>query len=185
MVPEAELTKTENGVVPKGEGWYVINAREAEWMTHPKFGSDAAFEGDVRFPDIGFHIGVLQPGQPNCYYHAEDVQEDFLVLSGECILLVEGEERRLKAWDFVHCPEWTEHVFVATGEAPCLMVAVGGRRQPDDKVVYPVNDVALRHDAGVETETTVPDEAYAGTGEITRIAYPEGVLPDIPAPQLQ
>jgi uncharacterized cupin superfamily protein len=182
-VPEAEIVESEHGLAPKGEGWYVINAREAEWVIHPKFGCSAAFEGDVRFPDIGVHVEVLRPGQPNCHYHRENEQEDFLILAGECLLLVEGEERRLKAWDFVHCPEWTEHVFVGTGDTPCLMVSIG-TRNPDDQVVYPVADVALKHDAGVTTETDDPKVSYADTGEITRIPYPAGALPDIPPPAI-
>jgi uncharacterized cupin superfamily protein len=182
-VPEAELVQTDNGLAPKGDGWYVLNAREAEWLIHPKFGCSAAFEGDVRFPQVGIHVEVLKPGQPNCHYHAEDVQEDFLILAGECILLVEGEERPLKAWDFIHCPEWTEHVFVGAGDTPCILLSIGARK-PDDRVVYPVVDVALKHEAGVTVETRDPDVSYAGTGEITRIRYPDGALPEIPPPSL-
>jgi uncharacterized cupin superfamily protein len=106
-------------------------------------------------------------------YHGEDIQEDFLVLSGECLLLVEGQERRLQAWDFVHCPAWTEHVFVGAGDGPCAVLMVGAR--PDVGVVYPVADVALRHGAGVTRETRSPDEAYA--------PFPESVpaRPDGPA----
>ena len=94
-------------------------------------------------------------------YHAEDSQEDFLVLHGECLLLVEGEERRLRAWDFVHCPNWTEHVFVGAGDGPCAILMVGTRKHERDKVVYPVSDVALRHGAGVEEETSDGRAAYA------------------------
>ena len=93
-------------------------------------------------------------------YHAEEAQEDFLVLSGECLLIVEGEERRLRTWDFVHCPPWTEHVFVGAGEEPCLLLAVGARAKGRG-LRYPVNEVALRHGAGVESETSDPQEAYA------------------------
>jgi uncharacterized cupin superfamily protein len=182
-VPEAELVKTDNGLAPQGEGWYVLNARDAEWVTDPKFGWDVAFEGDVRFTEFGFRLGIVKPGQPNCYYHGENEQEDFLVLAGECIMLVEGEERHLKPWDFVHCPPWTEHVFVGTGDQPCLMIAVGTRK-PDDQVVYPVAEVALKHEAGVTTETRDPKEAYAGVGNITRVPYPEGALPEVPPPAL-
>src|SRR5919197_2219529 len=107
MVPEAPLERTETGLVPKGEVGFVVNARDARWQDSD-FGPFTRFEGDVRFRQIGINIGVLEPGQPSCMYHREDEQEDFLVLSGECLLLIEGEERRLKAWDFVHCPAWTE-----------------------------------------------------------------------------
>src|SRR4051812_43955402 len=111
MVPEAPLEKTEHGLTPKGEGWFVLNASEAHWLDGV-FGAYTRLEGDVRFPQIGINIGVLAPGQPACMYHGEEDQEAFLVLSGECLLLIEGQERRLRQWDFVHCPPWTEHVLV-------------------------------------------------------------------------
>ena len=91
-------------------------------------------------------------------------QEDFLVLSGECLLLIEGEERRLKAWDFVHCPNWTEHIFVGAGNGPCLVLGVGARRKGRG-IRYPVNALALKYGAGVEIETSDPKEAYARFGE--------------------
>jgi uncharacterized cupin superfamily protein len=159
MVPEAPLERTEHGLSPNGEGWFVLNAREAKWLDG-HFGAYTRFEGESRFPKLGFNIGVLAPGQPACYYHGEDEQEDFLVLNGECLLLIEGEERRLRQWDFVHCPAWTEHVFVGAGDGPCAILAVGTRVGED--VVYPRSGLALRHAAGVERETRKPDEAYAG-----------------------
>ncbi|HEX3975529.1 MAG TPA: cupin domain-containing protein, partial [Solirubrobacteraceae bacterium] len=107
MPKEAKLTQTPGGKAPKGAGWFVLNAREARWLTGD-FGAYTRFEGAERWKHLGFNIGVLEPGQPACYYHAENDQEDFLVLSGECLLLIEGQERPLKAWDFVHCPPWTE-----------------------------------------------------------------------------
>ena len=182
-VPEAELVQTDHGLAPKGEGWYVINAREAEWIADPKFGWEARFEGEPRFDELGFHLGIVKPGQPTCYYHGENQQEDFLILSGECILLIEGEERHLKAWDFVHCPPWAEHVFVGTGDEPCLLIAVGVRKT-DEEIVYPVADVALKHEAGVQIETGDPQEAYAGVDNFTHIPYPDGALPDIPPPRV-
>ncbi len=166
MVPEAELVQSEHGLVPQGEGWFVVNAREARWWHTDELGSYCPFEGDARFEQLGININVLPPGQPNCMYHAENRQEDFLVLAGECLLLVEGEERHLSAWDFVHCPPGTEHVFVGAGTAPCVLLAVGARA-PGSEVRYPVSELALRHGAGVETETPDPAEAYA------RFARPE------------
>ena len=113
------------------------------------------------FAQVGYTLAVLQPGQPNGLYHREDNQEDFLVLSGECLLLVEGEERRLQAWDFVHCPPGTEHIFVGAGDGPCVIFMAGARRGwPNKGIVYPRSELALRHGAGVETETE-PAEAYA------------------------
>jgi uncharacterized cupin superfamily protein len=159
MVQEAVLQQTEFGLVPKGEGWFVVNAKEARWLEHNTFGSGTVFEGDPKFTELGINIGVLEPGQPACLYHREDAQEDFLVLFGECVLVVEGEERRLKAWDFVHCPPWTDHVFVGAGDAPCGILAVGARAR--DAIVYPVSELASRHGASVEKETPDPREAYA------------------------
>jgi uncharacterized cupin superfamily protein len=174
VIPEAGYEKAENGILPKGEGWFVVNAREAAWRDSD-FGAYTRFEGDVHFPQIGINISVLTPGQPSCMYHGEDEQEDFLVLSGECLLLVEGEERRLKAWDFVHCPAWTEHVFVGAGDGPCALLAIGGRSDGD--VIYPEAEVALRRGAGVEKTTKEPKEAYASYGHDVSTGFRKDWLP--------
>jgi uncharacterized cupin superfamily protein len=108
-------------------------------------------------------------------YHGEEEQEDFLVLAGECLLLIEGEERPLKAWDFVHCPSGTEHVFVGAGTGPCAVLAVGSRS--GGGVVYPASELAQRHGAGVPVETRKPEEAYADFKRDTDVAYREGWLP--------
>ena len=139
-----------------------MNARDAQWFENERCGSYTTFEPEgVRFEQVGFGIGVLQPGQANGRYHAESAQEDFLVLDGECLLLIDGQERRLRRWDFVHCPPGTPHIFVGAGDGPCLVLAVGARF-PGRTIVYPVDEVALRHDAGVERETNDSREAYAG-----------------------
>jgi uncharacterized cupin superfamily protein len=173
VVPEARLNSTEGGLEPQGEGWFVLNARDAKWLDGD-FGAYTRFEGDSRFLKLGFNIGVLAPGQPACMYHGEDEQEDFLVLAGECLLLIEGEERPLRQWDFVHCPSWTEHVFVGAGEGPCALLAVGTRSDGD--VVYPRSEVALRHKAGVEQETREPSEAYADMKPDVAVGYRDGWL---------
>ena len=177
-VPEAQLESTDDGVVANGEGWFVVNAREARWLHTEQLGSAVTFEGEVRFPQLGININVLHPGQPSCMYHAEDAQENFLVLSGECVLVIEGQERPLKAWDFVHCPPMTAHVIVGAGSGPCVFIAVGAR--PTDDVydgVYPFEEVALKHGAGVEQETTDADEAYARFPEPEPTRYREDWLP--------
>jgi uncharacterized cupin superfamily protein len=174
VVPEAPLAPAGEGLAPEGEGWFVVNAREARWLTGD-FGSYTRFEGGARFPQVGINIGVLEPGQPSCLYHREDNQEDFLVLSGECLLLVEGEERRLKAWDFVHCPPWTEHVFVGAGDGPCAILAVGARAGAG--IVYPAGELARSHGAGAEAETDDPQVAYAKHRRDEDTAYREGWLP--------
>jgi uncharacterized cupin superfamily protein len=140
--------------------WFVVNAREAEWIHNERFGAGVTFEGATPFPHFGINVQVLWPGQPNGYYHAEDAQEDFLILSGECILLIESEERRLRAWDFVHCPPGTEHIFVGAGDGPCALVAVGARNV-EGGIVYPASELAQRHGAGASATTTDPHEAYA------------------------
>jgi uncharacterized cupin superfamily protein len=175
MDSEAPLEPSDGGLVPVGEGWFVLNARKARWLDG-EFGAYTRFEGEARFPQVGINIGVLAPGQPACFYHGENEQEDFLVLSGECLLLIEGVERRLKAWDFVHCPAWTEHVFVGAGDGPCAILAIGSRTGGD--VIYPASELAQRHRAGVETETREPKEAYANIREDAAVGYREGWLPE-------
>lgn len=174
-VPEAPLADAGHGLVPQGEGWFVVNARDTPW-SEGVFGAFTRFEGESRFPRLGVNLSVLSPGQPSCMYHAEDEQEDFLVLRGDCLLLVEGEERRLRAWDFVHCPAWTEHVFVG-GEEECLILAMGTRTEGAG-LVYPVSELALRHGAGVEREVTTGDEAYARFPRDTPTRARAGWLPD-------
>ncbi len=173
MVPEAPLERTGNGAFPAGEGWFVLNARDARWIESGGLGFYCSFESrEARFSDLGINLNVLRPGEPSCMYHAEEAQEDFLVLAGECILIVEGQERRLRAWDFVHCPAWTEHVFVGAGDGPCLFLAVGAR-SPGQGIRYPANETALRHLAGVERETSDPNEAYARFPERKPVPCPD------------
>jgi uncharacterized cupin superfamily protein len=176
-VGEAPFRRTDQGREADGEGWFVLNAREAIWGESETMGVFTRLgEGESsRFPQVGFNIGVLWPGQPACMYHREPNQEDFLVVAGECVLLVEGQERQLKTWDFFHCPPDTDHVFVATGEGPCVAIAVGSRASRD--VVYPQSELAKRYGAGVEKETTDPKEAYAGM-DVRDVAYQDGWLPD-------
>jgi len=160
MVEEAQLEETQSGLVPAGNGWFVVNARDARWTTGDPFGAACPFEGPAWFGQLGIKLSVLQPGQPNCLYHREAQQEDFLVLAGECLLLVEGQERQLRAWDFVHCPPDTEHVFVGAGESPCVILMAGARSE-DEGLFFPVSEVARRYGASVEQETGSGDEAYA------------------------
>jgi uncharacterized cupin superfamily protein len=177
VVPEAPLEQKENGLQATGEGWFVLNAREARWF-ESDFGLFGLLEGDESFDQLGVNLGIIRPGEPSGLYHGEDAQEDFLVLSGECLLLIEGEERRLGPWDFVHCPPWTEHIFVGVGNSPCLVVGVGARRKGRG-IRYPVNELALKHRAGVEKETTDAREAYAGFAEDRPVPCPSE-FPDRP-----
>ena len=158
---EAKLERTEHGMVAATEGWFAVNVRDAAWVTNEKFGDACIFDGDaVPFAQVGYTLGVLAPGQASGLYHWEDDQEDFLVLSGECILIVESEERPLRAWDFVHCPPGTEHIFVGAGDGPCVIFMAGARAHRGSGA-YTRSEAALRHGAGVETETPESREAYA------------------------
>jgi uncharacterized cupin superfamily protein len=158
----------------RGRGWFVVNVADAPWVGGV-FGAYTGFEVQGRFPDVGFNLAVLEPGQPACFYHREADQEDFLVVRGEALLLVEGEERPLRTWDFFHCPSWTEHVIVGAGDGPCTLILVGGRTRRG--VVYPVSELALRHEAGVRTETRSPREAYADTPDDEPVAFQADWLP--------
>jgi len=176
MVPEARLEETETGLVPAGEGWFVLNAREAAWQ-EDALAAYCTFEGERRFPQIGINVSVLEPGQSLGRYHAENAQEDFLILAGECVLIVEDEVRELKAWDFVHCPPGTAHIIVGAGSGRSVVLAVGARGLPDQGVVYPVSEAAAKYGVSVEKETTKPAEAYAGMSRPAQVAYREGWLP--------
>jgi len=147
-----------------GDGWYVVNAREAAWGHSDDLGSSCRFQDHAHFEELGFNVTVLRPGQPNARYHAGNRQEGFLVLEGECLLVVEGEERTLRAWDYFHCPSGTAHVIVGAGEGRSVIVMVGARR-PGGANVYPVDETALRHRAGVARETDSPELAYEGVAE--------------------
>ena len=158
---EARLEDSGSGLAPTSDGWFVVNARDAEWLTSDTFGSGCMFESrDAWFAQVGINLSVLEPGQPNCLYHSESLQEAFLVLSGACRLLVEGEERLLEPWDFFHCPAGTEHVFVGAGDGPCVILMVGARSE-DEQLLYPVSELAGRYGASAETETPDPKQAYA------------------------
>ncbi len=172
MVPEAPIVPSgDGGSWPQAPGWFVLNALDAQWLDGP-FGAYTRFESpQARFDEIGINIGVLQPGQPACMYHGEDRQENFLVLAGEALLIVEGETRTVRRWDFIHCPPWTEHVFVGGPDGPCTILALGGR---GDEVVYPVNAVAAERGASVEHETREPKVAYAKYPE----SFPVPVRPE-------
>ena len=179
MVPEAPLEQTEHGLVPEREGWFVVNAREARWLERPGRGMRCGFEGDTEFPQLGVSLFVLAPGEPIGMYHWEPDQEDFLVLDGEALLIVEGEERPLRQWDFVHCPAGADHIIVGAGERECVVLAVGARANsgPGFRGGYRVDDAALRHGAGVERETGEVREAYARFGEPRPARYRDGSLP--------
>jgi uncharacterized cupin superfamily protein len=175
---------SKNGLVTDGEGWFVVNARDSRWRNEGPLGRYCNFEGKRRFPQLGININVLEPGQAMGMNHREPGQEGFLVLAGECVLIVEGEERPLKAWDFFHCPPETEHIIVATGADAAIVLAVGARgRSIGGGVVYPVSELAAKYGASVDRETTDPAEAYAearvGLPRSRFVEYLMGSLPDL------
>ena len=176
---ESHLEPTEHGLVPAEDGWFVVNARDAAWRSAPGRGAVCVFEGESVFPQVGINLRVLAPGEPMAMYHWEADQEDFLVLEGEALLIVEGEERALRRWDFVHCPPETKHVIVGAGQGNCVLLAVGARDRSSgrDWGGYTVDETAIRHGAGVEQETTDAAEAYARFGERKPTQYRNGWLP--------
>jgi uncharacterized cupin superfamily protein len=163
-VHEAQLKDFGSGLAPVTEGWFVVNAHDAEWWFSETRGAACWFESEygeppVEFPQLGINITILEPGQ-HTIYHAESDQEAFLILSGECRLLVEGEARRLRPWDFFHAPAWTEHAFVGAGERPCVILMAGARSAAAE-VRYPASKLAARYGASVEEETSDPRQVYA------------------------
>ena len=143
--------------------WFVVNSSEAAWESIPGFGARCRFEEpDARFPNFGLSLRVLEPGELTALYHAEEAQEGFLVLDGECLALIDGEERLLGPWDYFHCPPGTRHVLVGTGEGPCALLAIGAPRTMSlDEVEYPADEVAGRHGAAASESTRSSKAAYA------------------------
>jgi uncharacterized cupin superfamily protein len=164
-VPEAQLEDSGSGLAPASDGWFVVNVRDAQWLTSENgekrpSGSECSFESaKSEFPQLGMRLHVLEPGEPNGLYHAESEQEAFLVLWGECRLLVEGEERLLRAWDFFHSPAGTEHIFVGAGDGPCVILMAGARLE-NEQLHYPVSELAARYGASVEEETSDFKQVY-------------------------
>jgi uncharacterized cupin superfamily protein len=164
VVPEAPLEPTDTGLIQSGPGWFVVNARDARWRHAEGRGAVCPFGAEAEFPQVGVNLYVLARGEAMGMYHWEADQEDFLVLSGEGLLIVEGQERPLRKWDLVHCPPQTKHIILGAGDEPCVVLAVGAREHQSDAGWggYPVEEIATRHSAGVAEETTDAEQAYAG-----------------------
>ncbi len=175
-VKEATVADTPYGRYVSSEGWFVLNLQGALAVRNEeKGGATYPIESqDHPFRDVGVRVSVLWPGDPNALYHSEEAQEGFLVLSGECTLVVEEEERTLRQWDYFHCPAGTRHVLVGAGDGPCAVLMLGAR--PDvEKLHYPASEAAAKHGASAVTDTDVPDEAYAdwpGDYEPLRLPFP-------------
>ena len=184
MVPEAKLEQTDAGLVAASAGWFVMNVRDARWIDRGGRGYSAPLTGwtdeeaETLFPQLGIQIAVLDPGKPLSMYHWETEQEDFLVLAGNGILIVEGQERPLRRWDFAHTPREAAHTIVA-GDDGCVVLAVGSRENQAHGPwgAYTVDETAIRHGAGVEEETQEPDVAYARFAKSKPTRYRDGWLP--------
>jgi uncharacterized cupin superfamily protein len=188
VVPEAELQETDVGLVPASTGWFVMNARDARWFEKPGQGhsvpltGDDEYEAETFFPMLGMAIRVMGPGEVSTTYHWETEQEDFLVLSGEAVLIVEGQERRLEQWDFVHCPPETRHAFVGAGDGPCVLLCASSRQFQKDGPwgFYCADETAARYNAGSPEDTQDGALAYARFPQPKATRYREGLLPDQP-----
>jgi mannose-6-phosphate isomerase-like protein (cupin superfamily) len=160
------------------DSWFVRNLREADWKHVDGRGAVCVvlddFEGRRRPVQYGFNPFVLMPGEPMSMYHWEADQEAFLVVSGEAVLIVEGEERPLREWDFFHSPPGTKHVIVGAGSGPCVVIAIGSREHDD--LGFPADDAAKRYGASVEQETNDGGVAYAAVPPRERTAYRDGWL---------
>jgi len=177
-VTEAQIVDAENGGrMPEGDGWFVLNAKDSRWLDGT-LGQYCAWEGkdEAHFQQVGVNLNILQPGVPMAMYHAENSQEGFLVLDGECLAIVEGEERPLKQWDYLHTPPNVPHVVLGAGDRPALVLAIGARTKDDDNLVYPADLKAQKHNAGVRAETRDAKEAYEGMQHEWG-PYKEGWLP--------
>ena len=158
--------------------WYVANLREGQWWERGPRGRVKELVDDDG-AQVGVNLFVLEPGQPMSMYHWEADQEGFLVLSGEALLIVEDEEHPLRQWDFFHCPAPVPHTIVGAGSGPSAILAIGARDRQSgpDWGAYPYSDVAMKHDASAEEETTDPDAAYARFPDRTHGEFREGWLP--------
>ena len=184
---EARLEPVESGLAPVTAGWFVVNAGDAAWMNNDATEAVAIFESDEFVlrgrpdlseyvkPGAGFALRVLRPGRPSGMYHAESVQEDFLVVMGECIAIVEDQERHLRTWDFVHCPPGAAHTFIGAGDGPCVLVCAGNRDLDEETFwrVYKPSELAARYGASVEKETSSNAEANAAYRDRWRVERPE------------
>jgi mannose-6-phosphate isomerase-like protein (cupin superfamily) len=184
VTPEARLEGTEAGLVAASPGWFVMNARDARWFESPGrghslplTGSDE-YEAETFFPMLGMAIRVMTPGEPSGTYHWETEQEDFLVLAGEGLLIVEGQERPLKQWDFVHCPPETVHAFVGAGDGPCVLLCASSRRfqKGGPWGMYCADKTAARHNASSPQDTGDGSVAYARFAAPRTIPYHDGLL---------
>jgi uncharacterized cupin superfamily protein len=157
---EAKIDVTGDGLVPADDGWWILNVGEMAWATVPRGGTWCVFEAPTApSTRLGIGVHVLAAGERPGFYHLENEQEGFLVLSGECLAIVEGQERRMGPWDYLHCPPGTAHIMIGAGDEPCAILMVGTRGEPHE-TQYVADPVAARHSAAVAVPTDSPQEAY-------------------------
>jgi uncharacterized cupin superfamily protein len=169
---EAKIEDTDTGKMPADDGWFILNLSEIGWETLPGGGTWCVFESPAaRSQTLGIGVHILEKGETPGFYHEENQQEGFLVLSGECIAVVEGEERRMGPWDYLHCPPGTRHITIGAGDKPCAILMVG-TRAPDETTLYPVDEVAAKYGAAVEEETDSAEVAYRGRPPFTKVRSP-------------
>jgi uncharacterized cupin superfamily protein len=185
VISEAKLEATDAGLVPASEGWFVVNARDARWIEQPGRGHSLPltgvdeYEAETFFSMLGMAIRVIGPGEPSTVYHWETEQEDFLVLSGEAVLIVEGRERTVRQWDFVHCPPGTRHAFTGAGEGLCVLLCASSRQFQKDGPwgSYCADETAARHNAGSPEDTQDEMVAYGRFAPPHPTRYRDGLLP--------
>lgn len=186
MVPEAKLEDGGSGLVPTTTGWFVLNARDARWSDKPGQGHSLPltgrdeYEAETFFPMLGMAIRVMSPGEVSTTYHWETEQEDFLVLAGEALLIIEGQERQLQQWDFVHCPPEAKHAFVGAGDGPCVLLCASSRQFQKDGPwgFYCFDETAAKHNAASPEDTQNGEIAYARFPPPRETRYRDGLLPD-------
>ncbi len=172
---EVDIERTPEGQVPADGGWFILNLGEMAWETVPGFGVWCDLDGrghDSPTSRVGVHVHVLKPGEANGYYHAEAAQEGFLVLSGECVAIVEGQERRMRRWDYLHSPAGTAHITVGAGEQPCAILMFGSP-DPSREVQWIAHEAAARHGASVAHATGRHTEAYGDLPPAVAVRPPE------------
>jgi uncharacterized cupin superfamily protein len=184
MIPEVPPEQTDEGLVPVGGGWFVLNARDARWRERPgkqsvPFTGESEYEADTFFPQLGVQLAVLAPGEPNSIYHWETDTEAFFVISGEALLVVEGQERPLRQWDFVHCPPKTGHVIVGAGDGPCVVLCMSSRENQafGPYGAYVVDEIAARYGASPDEDTQDTDVAGRHLPKSRYTRYRDGWLP--------
>lgn len=72
-------------------------------------------------------------------------------------------------------------MIVGAGDRPCVVIAAGARIEApasEPRIVYPVDEAALKHGAGVEQEAHSGQEAYARFARPKQGRYREGHLPE-------